>query len=268
MKVTRSFLLIVGFILLVGLACTIDLTGPTATEAPAQPPVAPVATDVPVIPTNAPAAPTDVPAAPVEAPTAAPVLSPFFTEEFDSGDLSQWTQFYIKGSNNADESKGSVTANNGKLNFKLESVDLYSYLIYDAQTYDNVRVEISADNRGKNNNNISLICRYSEEGWYEFSIANNGLYWIYAYDATGAVSKGYNTMANGGSTKIKQGKDTNVYAISCDGDVLRLFINGDEAAKWTDRKFKLPEGKVGVSVSSINVTPIIVDITYFKIDQP
>jgi len=32
---------------------------------------------------------------------------------------------------------------------------------------------------GTNNNNISLSVRYSDEGWYEFNIANNGLYDIF-----------------------------------------------------------------------------------------
>lgn len=267
MKALRPFALIASFVLMIGLACSIDLTGPAATEAPVQQP----ATDVPApqpVNTEAPtAAAVNTEAPTAEAPTAAPA-NPFFTEEFDSGDLSQWTQFYIKGSDSADESKGSVTAANGVLDFKLDSVDLYSYLIYDGSTYKDVKLEVSATNRGKNNNNISLICRYSDSGWYEFSIANNGLYWIYAYDSTGVVSKGYNQLTNGGSTKIKQGKDTNVYAISCQGDVLRLYINGNETAKWTDRQFKLPDGKVGINVSSVNVTPIIVDIEYFKIEQP
>lgn len=268
MKALRPFALIASFVLVIGLACSIDLTGPAATEAPVQQPVnteapiqQPVNTEAPVVEAPTAEAPT------AEPPTAAPA-NPFFTEEFDSGDLSQWTQFYIKGSDSADESKGSVAAANGVLNFKLDSVDLYSYLIYDGATYKDVKVEVSATNRGKNNNNISLICRYSDSGWYEFSIANNGLYWIYAYDSTGVVSKGYNQLTNGGSTKIKQGKETNVYSISCQGDVLKLFINGNETAKWTDHQFKLPQGKVGVNVSSVNVTPIIVDIEYFKIDQP
>ncbi len=270
MKALRPFALIASFVLIIGLACSIDLTG-TPTEAPVQPPAnteapvqQPANTEAPVQQPANTEAPTAEPTA--EAPTAP--ANPFFTEEFDSGDLSQWTQFYIKGSDSADESKGSVAAANGVLNFKLDSVDLYSYLIYDGATYKDVKLEVSATNRGKNNNNISLICRYSDSGWYEFSIANNGLYWIYAYDSTGVVSKGYNQLTNGGSTKIKQGKDTNVYAISCQGDVLRLYINGNETAKWTDRQFKLPDGKVGINVSSANVTPIIVDIEYFKIEQP
>jgi len=270
MKTFRPFGLIAIFILVIGLACSINLGGP-ATEAPTQPPVA---TDAPVqqlptdVPTVVPATEPPTAEPPTDIPATAVPANPFFTDEFDSGDLSAWTQFYLKGSDNADESKGSATVVNGVLNFKLDSVDLYSYLIFDTNLYSDVRVEVSATNRGKNNNNVSLICRYSDAGWYEFSIANNGLYWIYAYDSLGVVNKGYNQLTNGGSTKIKQGKDTNIYAITCNGDKLTLYINGNEAAKFTDRSFKLPQGKVGMNVSSFNVTPILVDIEYFKIEQP
>ncbi len=116
-----------------------------------------------------------------------------YKEQFDSDVLSNWTNFVTIGDSKSNKSKAKVTIENGKLVFTMEDNYLYSYLIFDKQTYDDVSVEVSADNRGKNNNNISLICRYSDDGWYEFNIASNGLFNILAYDATGAVHKGYNT---------------------------------------------------------------------------
>ena len=74
----------------------------------------------------------------------------------------------------------SVGINDGRLVFDLQSKELWVYALYEGQEYEDVRLDVVAENRGMNDNNISLICRYSkEEGWYEFNIANNGLYDIF-----------------------------------------------------------------------------------------
>jgi len=74
-----------------------------------------------------------------------------------------------------------------------------AYMFFTTLYLRRCRPGSAADNAGKNNNNVSLVCRYddTDETWYEFSIANNGLYWIYAYD------DGYNLIANGGSNLIR-----------------------------------------------------------------
>ena len=98
--------------------------------------------------------------------------------------------------------------------FDINGNDIYSYFAYDPWRYEDVRLDARAENRGKNNNNVSLICRGSDEGWYEFSIANNGLWWIYAYDGNDGS---YSQLANGGSNAIRMGKDINEYTIFCVG---------------------------------------------------
>jgi hypothetical protein len=55
---------------------------------------------------------------------------------------------------------------------------------YDPYVYEDVRIDARVINRGVNNNNVSLVCRYTDSGWYEFNIANNGLYWIYAAEVS------------------------------------------------------------------------------------
>lgn len=93
-----------------------------------------------------------------------------------------------------------------------------------------VRVEVRAENRGTNNNNISMICRYDiEEGWYEVNVTNGGLYNIlYGKWDNSRTSATYTRLADGGSTLIKAGKDVNTYAFVCRGRTLILFINGEE----------------------------------------
>ena len=126
---------------------------------------------------------------PTQQPTEPPVATEppvstdaqdFYTEEFD-GDISNWTYFTSKNDVKADDSGVEPVAENGYLVLDL-SKNLNVYVMYDPYTYSNVRVDARVENRGTNNNNINLVCRYSDEGWYEVAIANNGLYWLYAYD--------------------------------------------------------------------------------------
>lgn len=264
-KILHPFLFVAVLVLTVGLACSI-FNSATPVE-PASPPVIQPTQQNPPLqqPTQQQVLPTEPPP-----PTATfpPPPSPFFKEEFDTDVLGDWTNFIFTGDTKSDKSKAKYSIENGKLVFDLTDNYLYSYLIYDKQTYEDVRVEVSAANRGKNNNNVSLICRYSEDGWYEFNIASNGLFNIFAYDATGAVHKGYNAIFTSGSNAIKIGKETNVYVVVCSGKNLSLFINGEESAKVTESKYGFSDGKVGISISSFNVYPIIVDLEYFDIQQP
>ncbi len=183
----------------------------------------------------------------------------FFTEYFD-GDLGNWSYLVNYG----DENGVGLSATSGGLNVLLTSTDTSVYVFYDPYVYTDVILEIQAENLGRNNNNISLVCRYDEnrETWYEFSIANSGLYDIYAYDG------GYNTIFSGGSNLIKQGRETNVYTIGCIGDTLSLFINGQEVRTVRDTTYRFKEGQVGLNLTSFNVTPIEVDFNYFTIAQP
>ena len=262
-NVFHPFLFATLIVIVVGLACSLTAPATQTAPEPVVPPTSvqsePTSTQVPP---TVPPTPTDVPP-----PTATPLI-PFFKQEFDTDVLSSWSPFMIVGDNKSDKRKSSLTIDNGKLIFKLEDEQLYSYLIYEDQTYDDVRVEVSADNRGKNNNNISLVCRYSDEGWYEFSVMSSGLFQIWAYDATGAVHKGYNLVNSGGTNAIKMGMETNVYAIVCSGNQLTLYINGEKSTSFTESKYGFTDGKVGINVSSLNVIPIIVEFEYFDIQEP
>jgi hypothetical protein len=275
-KILNPFLFVALMVLMVSLACNF-LTG-KATE-PAVPPapvVQPTSAPLQQPPQQQPTQPSlQLPTQQVVQPTAvpptvppAPPVSQFFKEEFTSNVLGDWTNFISIGDSKSDKKKAKLAVENGKLIFTLEDNYLYSYLIYDKQTYDDVSVEVSADNRGKNNNNISLICRYSDAGWYEFNVLSSGLWNIQAFDATGAVHKGYNLINSGGSNAIRIGKATNVYVAVCSGNTLKLYINGEESASMSENKYGFSDGKVGVSVSSFNVYPIIVELEYFDIQKP
>jgi hypothetical protein len=221
---------------------------PTATEPePTEPPA-----------TEAPAteAPTEVPA------TEAPTTSEFFTEEFVSEDaLENWDSFSL-GSGEDDDLV--IERQDGHLLFDLGDEDLYVYYMYTPNEYEDVSIKLSAENRGRNNNNISLICRMNSEGtqWYEFSVESGGLWYLYA------VEDKYNVIANGGTNALKQGREINEYAMTCEGDEITVFVNEEEVRSVRDTTYGFNSGLVGFNISSLNVLPITVAVNWFEISQP
>lgn len=265
MKTFRPLFFLAGFVLIVGLACSALSGGNTPTQPPAtQPP----ATQPPAVPTDTEVAATE---APTEAPTeAAAQAEQYFTEEFDHND--NWTYYVVDGTNSTitdqDNPKMSVQTDQSLLAFDLNDKNLWVYVTYDPYEYENVRIDAKVINRGVNNNNVSLICRHTDTGWYEFNIANNGLYWIYATQVDGSGKVSYYSIYNGGSNAIKAGKETNEYTAICKDKTLSLFINGKEARTVTDKKYTLTSGKIGVSVSSFDTLPVNVDFDSVKISEP
>jgi len=267
MKTVRPLLFLVSLLLIVGLACSGGATPPTQAPPPTQPPQQ-------VIPTNPPP-PTEVPPTeelpPTEVVTEEPVsqAQQFFTEEFDTPLSGDWDILTVTGSDKADPDKVTVESQDGKLVWDFDSEYLYYYLFYNAFDYEDAQLAVRADNRGRNNNSISLICRYDPDiGWYEFNIANNGLYDILYGEVKSNGDIAYNRIANGGSNAIKQGKEVNEYEIICKDTELTLMINGDEVTSVTEKNFGLRSGQVGVSVSSFDVLPIIIEMDWVKIDEP
>lgn len=259
---------VLSFVVLVGLACggssNVD---PTATSVAV---VQEEETEEEVIPTST---TTSVPlptATTAHLPTATTEIiieevaneaPAYFIEEFE-GDLGSWSYFLMSGN----ENEMDLYSEDGYLVFDLQGEYQWVYVLYDEYTYSNVRIDVFADNRGKNTNNVSLVCNYTDRyGWYEFNITNGGMYTIYAFSE---MDGDYMILGSGGSTNVNMGRDTNQYTAVCNGNQLALYINGYLETDLTDNIYNYPEGQVGMSVSSFEVLPILVLIDYFAISQP
>jgi hypothetical protein len=227
------------------------------TQEPAEPAVVPP-TSIP--PTEAPAAaePTQPPV-----PTDEPVAEsqPYYTEEFDYVP-ENWYYDVLVGN----ENKADISVADGKLIFTIEDYDTYAYVFYEDYSYTDVYIEASATNRGNNDNMVTLVCRYSDAGFYEVNITNGGLYDIYAYVET--MDIGYVRLYNGGSRNINMGLKSNTFAMTCEGNEISLYVNGVLERTIEDNKYNMPEGLIGVGVSSFDALPVIVDFEYVSIDVP
>jgi hypothetical protein len=266
MKNFRPLIFFVMFVLLIGLACSAVSGGgnnlpPTQPPQPQQvEPQSPAQQDTPL--------PTDKPVSP---PTNEPAPSPtnesvapakYFTEEFDQD--PGWNYFLTYG----DPDKATVEFKNSLMTFDLEDTDIYAYYIYPGSTYDDVRIDMRAENRGKNNNNVSLVCRYTDAGWYEFSTEGGGLWYLYGVTINAEKKAVYNRIDNGGALALKQGKEVNEYGMICKGNEITLIVNGKELKKVKENNYAFRDGKVGFNISSLNVTPIILEVDWFKVSQP
>ena len=190
----------------------------------------------------------------------------FFTEEF-AGDLSStWTYHVLTGN----EKQLTITpsaSNGGMLSVTLNDPKLAVYFTYNPYTYTDTLLSLTYRNRGHNSNNVNVVCRWSTDGWYEFTVQNDGLWQIYAYDQAGG--SGYNLLSSGGSTLINTTGE-NMISAGCYGNDLSLYINGQEVKTVTDTHYYLSDGQVGfgVNISPSNpVTPVIVDFESFDISQ-
>jgi hypothetical protein len=244
-------------LLIIGLACSVfgGTQSPPDTQA-SQQPDQPQFTKPPVQPTEPPVQPTKPPIQPSSG-------QEFFTEEFD-GDLSNWTQTVELNNETGNKSQAKIAIDNGYLVFDMGK-QLIAYVFYKPYKYANVRLDVRVDNRGTNVNNILLVCRKSDEGHYLVNIANSGLFGIYAFDG---AKNNYARMADGGSNKIKAGKEINEYALVCNDRTLTIYINGFETRSYTDNNFVFRDGQVGVGVASEDQLPVKVEFDWVKISQP
>jgi hypothetical protein len=267
-KILKPFVFLFVVIAVVSLACMGG--GEEPAPEPPPPPVEEPQQPEPEQPEEPaePEPPTDTPA---------PVAQEFFTEEFD-GSNDNWSYFVVDGSKDVPvfagdelENNSSLYTEDGLLVFDINDEYQWVYAFYDPYEYTDVSLEVVAENRGVNNNNVSLVCRYTEdEGWYEFNIANNGKYWIFHAIVNPEGKVVYSQLADGGSNKIKQGKEVNTYAITCEDRALTLYINGIEHREIEENRFVLRDGQVGVSISSFRERdlPVKVEIHSVTISEP
>ncbi len=183
----------------------------------------------------------------------------YYSTDFDAL-LSDWVYFLMSGT----EDGFSANITNSKLQIEIPAKQTWVYFYLDPLVVGDVRLDAKVENLGRNSNNVSLFCRYSDSrGWYEFNVANNGEYTIFYYDA---VTQEYIVLYTGGSKQIKMGKGTNEITAVCQGNSLTLGINGVEVRTVKDSR--LSEGTVGLSVSSFDIIPILVEYDYFVASVP
>lgn len=257
MKIFRPFIFIVSLILVVGLACSVNLTD-EPTVVPQQP--ADLSTAQPVQPIQPQQDGPATEAQPIQ--PVSPSSGPYFTQEFDSD--PQWYYEVVKGNDSSDAESATYKFDFGRMIFEIPEPGLFAYYVYEGDVYEDVRLDIRLENRGVNSQQVSLVCRVGDDGWYEWAVQSDGLWELYA------VSDGFHRILNGGSNEINQGKDTNEYTLICEGNEISFFVNGVEpkGSPFVEREYGIRRGNVGFAVSSLRAVPVEVEVDWFKVSEP
>jgi WD40 repeat protein len=205
--------------------------------------------------------------APVTAVPPTPTMIPnTYTEEFNAN-LDTWSAFMTSGR----DRHVQMAIEHGGFHIKLlQSEDRipWAYWVNDAFAYTDVQLEAAVTNKGNNANGVSLICRYNDYGWYEFTVSNAGLYTIFAFDRTVPAEQGHVALATGGSSAIKTGAVTNIYTAKCKSNELSLYVNGTLVKTLTETLFNFPEGKIGIGVSSPQRLPVDIQFESIIVSIP
>lgn len=180
----------------------------------------------------------------------------------DGGDWEDgWVHFAVPSNNE----NYSTYVTSGFMFVGVDVQETTVYLIYDPiytpRDHADVWVGTFANNVGKvRNNNISVICRATDAGWYEFSIASNGLWWIWKY-----YSGDYDVLAQGGVPNYNKNDTDHEITASCIGDQLTFYYDGIQLknGRVSDSSFK--EGQVGLSVYASNLSGVEVEFDWFEV---
>jgi len=247
------------FILIGCLILTTACQQATPTPEAVLPPTA----TIPASPTPAPATLTPEPTSTSE-PTLSPTPLPrYFTTQFDAS-LAGWS--ILQAGN---EALPNISMENGTLRLQMDSPYSWLYVIYGAQDYADIHIETEFINSALSPASAGLICRYSEtDGWLEYNVMTDGTYnvlfgrWL----SVGVVD--YLPIIDGVSRDIKQSGDVQQIGLTCFGNILQLYINGNIVRNVEVSSYELPEGKVGLAASSFENNPVVVVFNRVTVKEP
>ena len=157
-----------------------------------------------------------------------PKESAFFRDEFEDDINDDWGLKIVSGL----EDQLIWSQVNGKLRLEtLPPNDVNFLFLNRKHTYDDVVLTAEVEDIGPLDNALSLVCRATEDGWYEFRISPSGYYELLRFDQY-KRDDGENAYTNFlekrvGSTKIVGGLNKNEFSLSCVGDVISAFVNGE-----------------------------------------
>jgi S1-C subfamily serine protease len=157
----------------------------------------------------------------------------------------------------------SITQKPGRLSVVISKENTNAYLFNDTLSAADVSLSTTATKiSGPNRFTVSLVCRATEKGWYEFSISAGGYWVIYKVDAS--ANNPYQTLSKGASKYIHVQGGTNVLTADCIGNNLTFYANDGKLGEATDRDFT--SGSVGINVSSLDLKGVDVEIENFAGD--
>jgi S1-C subfamily serine protease len=176
-------------------------------------------------------------------------------------DTTGWS-YYAIPSGNVDSVAATQRTSRVYLEVKHDYTEIY--FLNDLSLSGDLKMTANVETvAGPNTNNISLVCRYSDAGFYEFSMSSGGMWWIWKYDGNTGT---YKALAKGGSTAIRVMKAPNELAAQCFGEELTFWINGKKVGTASDPDFNT--GLFGIGVYADKIKGVGVDVNDFEAVVP
>ncbi len=238
---------------------------------------------------NAQNPPADVQVAPVQPQAGAkanqpqdadPIVAPadtssgsLFEDEFSTA-ASEWGDTFTVTTQAVGGSPSSTVTNEaGKLTFKFQAKETYTYKFLDTALPADVVIETKFLALNNINNGISIVCRANDDlsQWLEVRLTSRSKYSIFYYDKARKENEGknpYTQLAAGGvDLKTMYPMKDNVVKVNCVGSQVSLEINGTSITAFDGAPIEAG-GKVGLGAMSTDVLPIGVQFDYLKVSTP
>ena len=160
-----------------------------------------------------------------------------FKDDFSDTDYSSngWYTDVILGNPNADY----VYPARRRISFHMPDYDTALYFLNEYSFAEDSSVEATFENVFSSNTQYGIVCRHHDYGWYEFRVVHSGewagSYTVYKYDQyLKSQGKAPYVILHPGMDRyfthdIKLGINArNTLKMICEGDEIRIFINGNE----------------------------------------
>lgn len=184
----------------------------------------------------------------------------YFTEDFNS-DLTPWVSFQTGG-----ETTPKINLVNSLLRMDIPSPHTWYYMIHNTHEYE--ESFISAKFTGTPPGAMGLVCRYKEGEWLEFNIASDGTYTVlYAEWLDEGIAQ-YTPITSRSSEYLQPGNLTYEIGLTCQEQYLLLHVNGKLFRKIDVSRYGLSGGRIGLSVSSFEETPMIASFDWVRVGEP
>jgi hypothetical protein len=136
----------------------------------------------------------------------------------------------------------------------------------DDNLFGDVSIEVDATkNGGPDDNDFGVICRYENmDQFYYGVISSDGYYGINKVTSKSSSLIGRDSLEF--NTAIKQGTATNHIRFDCKGDVLTLYVNGQQVDQQTDSDYA--NGNVGLIAGTYDTPGTDILFDNFFVYQP
>jgi hypothetical protein len=162
-----------------------------------------------------------------------------------------------------------VTTEDGRLVLQMDSAYTWVYALYGTEDYADVRVDAEFVNWALSPASIGLICRYSEsDGWFEYNISTDGTYNVLYGRWLGVGIADYLPILSAFSSEIRRSGESHEIGLTCSDSTLSLYINQKLIRRVDVSRYELPEGKLGLTASSFENTPVIAAFDWVTVSEP